>query len=393
MKVEFGAANRIKKIPENFFAELDKQVATIGAENESVIDLSKGNPDIATPQHIALSLKEAVDKRENQRYTPFKGKISFRKSIQKFYQQQYGVSVDVDKEIAVFHGAVVGINAVPQVLLNPGDYVITTDPCYPEYDTAIELAGGKIYKLPLLQANNYLPDYAQVPKEILARTKITLLNYPNNPTGATASASFFDRSLSFAHANKLLVVNDFAYASLGFYETPVSIMSRPGAKENALEIYTLSKTYSMAGWRIGFAVGNSSVVKSLNKYLAHGHSTVFGAVQDAAGTALESSQECVEEIRKKYQSRRDALIGGLKKINLEVADTRGTFFVWVRIPENYTSVSFAKLLLQGAHVAVAPGNGFGKYGEGYIRFSVVCGLEKIQEVLQRLRVLKVKEGF
>ncbi|WP_311407847.1 aminotransferase class I/II-fold pyridoxal phosphate-dependent enzyme [Liquorilactobacillus uvarum] len=391
--MNFQAANRIKKMPVNFFAELDQQIAAVNVKTRNVIDLSKGNPDIPTPNHIVESLKDAVSKKENQKYTPFKGKEGFRKAIQNFYQRQYNAQIDVNREIAIFHGAVVGINAVPQVLLDPGDYVITTDPCYPEYETTVSLAGGRIYKLPLLQTNGYLPDYAQIPNEILAKAKILLLNYLNNPTGAVASASFFASSLFFAREKNLLLVNDFAYASLGFDKAPVSLMSCPGAKENALEIYTLSKTYSMAGWRVGFAVGNASVIEALNKYLAHGHSTVFGAVQDAASTALNSSQESSVEIKEEYQKRRNLLVSGLRKLNWSVEMTAGTFFVWVKIPVEYTSVSFAKLLLEKAQVAVAPGSGFGKYGEGYIRISLVCELEKLEEVLQRLKILKLKEGF
>lgn len=384
----FQAAERINQLPANFFARLDGEIIK-ASQVEPVINLAKGNPDIPTPDHIVEALQKAAKLPENHQYSPFSGKENLRQGIQDFYQREYGVSLN-RQQLAIFHGSVVGINGLPQISLNPGDYLITTNPCYPEYHTAVELAQGKIFQLPLTQENNFLPDLAAVPTEILAQAKVLLLNYPNNPTGAVATAEFFDEAIAFAEKNQLLLVNDFAYASLGFEEAPISLLSRPAAKE-CVELYTLSKTYSMAGWRVGFAVGNPTVLKQLNLYLSHVHSTLFGAVQDAAVAALTASQDSKEKIRQTYLTRRDFFVTGLKKIGWEVEAPAGTFFVWAKVPNNQDSQAFATKLLEKTRVAVAPGVGFGSAGKKYLRFSLTHNQEILGEVLDRFEKFQKEE--
>ncbi|KIS03589.1 Glutamine-dependent 2-keto-4-methylthiobutyrate transaminase [Paucilactobacillus wasatchensis] len=245
----FEPAKRVKAIPRNFFNQLDEKISRV-EDKATLIDLAKGNPDQPTPDFIVTALKQAVDQPKNHGYTPFDGKKNLLNAIADYYQREHGVQIDPQKEVLTFTGSVIGITALPQTLLNPGDYVITTNPCYPEYYSAVSLAGGKLWQLDINPANHYLPDLTSVPKDVLAKAKILLLNYPNNPTGATATQAFFNQAIEFGKQNGILVVNDFAYAALGFNGQAVSLIQNSGSKEYAVELNTLSKTYNMAGWRV-----------------------------------------------------------------------------------------------------------------------------------------------
>lgn len=385
--MNFKPSDRLNEIPTSFFAGLDEKIANFKT-NTSIIDLSKGNPDLPTPQNIVNALKKAADDPINDAYTPFEGKASLQQAISDFYEREYHVEIDPTTEVEIFNGAAVGIYALPQVILNPNDIALVPDPYYPEYIPAIQLAGGHIYHCPLLAQNHYLPDYPSIPTEISDKAKLLFLNYPNNPTGATATQAFFEKTIAFAKQHHLIAVNDFAYASLGFDSHPLSLLQIPGAKETAVEIYTLSKTYSMAGWRIGFAVGNADVIASLKKYHAHVYSTVYGAVQDAAIEALSGSQDGAVKIRKAYRQRRDLFVSGLRKLQFDVQPAAGTFFVWVRAPQQLTGQQFADQLLKQAGIAVAPGIGFGKEGQQYVRFSLVHSDKTLKEVLSRLQKME-----
>ncbi|MDN2453370.1 aminotransferase class I/II-fold pyridoxal phosphate-dependent enzyme [Lactobacillus sp. UCMA15818] len=385
--MQFLTSNKMADIVPNFFEQLDKKISQI-EDKGSMIDLAKGNPDQPTPEFIIESLKKAVDLKTNHGYTPFNGKQNFLDAIARYYQRIYNIEIETKSEILTFNGSVIGISAIPQVILNPGDYVITTDPCYPEYYTAVSLAGGKLYQLPLTRQNHYLPDLSKIPHEIVKQAKILLLNYPNNPTGATATEEFFKQAIEFGKKNKILVVNDFAYAAIAYDQRPVSLLQIEGAKDYAVELNTLSKTYDMAGWRVGYVLGNESVVTALKKYHSHVYSTIFGAIQDAAVAGLDSDQEAVNHIRDTYQKRRDVLVAGLRNLGWDVEEPQGTFFVWIKTPAEYGGQKFAELILKQANVVVAPGIGFGPSGKNYIRLSLTHDEKILKEVIKRFSVLE-----
>lgn len=381
--MKFEPSEKVKQIPKNFFAQLDYKISQV-LDQETMIDLAKGNPDQPTPDLIIDELKRAVDDKSNHGYTPFDGKQNLLHAIANYYYREYQVSIDANNEILTTNGSVIGISSLPQILVNPGDYVITTDPCYPEYYTAIALAGGKVYQLPITDENNYLPDLDQVPAEVAQKAKILLLNYPNNPTGAVATREFFEQAIAFARQYEILIVNDFAYAAIGYDEQPISLLTIAGAKDYAVEMNTLSKTYDMAGWRVGYILGNETVIAALKQYHAHVYSTIFGAIQDAAVMGLESDQSAVKKIRDEYRQRRDVLVTGLQQIGWPIVEPKGTFFVWAKVPEGYNGEQFAEIILNQANVVVAPGIGFGKSGDNYIRMSLTHGVDELSEVVQRL---------
>ncbi|AUJ30418.1 MAG: aminotransferase class I/II-fold pyridoxal phosphate-dependent enzyme [Liquorilactobacillus hordei] len=385
--MEFLTSNKVKDIVPNFFEQLDKKISQI-EDKDTMIDLAKGNPDQPTPSFIIESLKKAVDVKSNHGYTPFDGKQNFLDAIARYYKKIYNVKIEAQKEILTFSGSVVGISAIPQIILNSGDYVITTDPCYPEYYTSVSLAGGKLYQLPITKKNHYLPELDKIPTEIVKQSKILLLNYPNNPTGATATEKFFEQAIEFGKKNKILVVNDFAYAAIGYGQQPISLLQIEGAKKYAVELNTLSKTYDMAGWRVGYVLGNESVIMALKKYHSHVYSTVFGAIQDAATAGLDSDQAAARHIRDVYQNRRDVLVHGLRSLGWDVEKSQGTFFIWVKVPSGYSGQKFAELILEQANVVVAPGIGFGSSGKDYIRLSLTHDEKILKEVIKRFSALK-----
>ncbi|HBF75996.1 MAG TPA: aspartate aminotransferase [Lactobacillus sp.] len=381
--MEFTPSQKVRQIPKSFFADLDKKIDAV-EDQSTLIDLAKGNPDQPTPEFIIDELKIASEKLENHRYTPFEGKTNFLKAISSYYQKNYGVTTDPFKAILTFNGSAIGISAIPQVFLDPGDYVVTTDPCYPEYDASVALAGGKLYQLPITEANDYLPDLESIPDEVLQKTKILLLNYPNNPTGAEATSQFFEKVIQFCKLHHILAVNDFAYAALSYDERPVSILEAPEALDYAIELNTFSKTYNMAGWRAGYVLGNESAIAAIKKYHDHVYSTIFGAVQDAATVGLESDQSSVEQLRTLYRQRRDTLVGGLKQIGWNVVEPKGTFFVWVKAPEGLDGEQFTVQILEQTNIVVAPGIGFGSNGRNYIRLSLTHDESVLKEVVERL---------
>lgn len=387
----FKPSERVKQLPVNFFNDLDEKLAHAAPDvGKPFINLSKGNPDLPTPQPIVEAMKRAVDDPVNHAYPPFLGKENIRRAITDFYRRTYGVRLDPETEVSVFHGSHIGITAIPQVLLNPGDYLLTTDPCYPIYHSAAALAGAPVYAMPLEAANGFLPDYQIVPEHVKARNGLLMLNYPNNPTGALANESFYRETINFAKQNNIPVLNDFAYASLGFdTRKPVSLLQTEGAKDFAVEVYTLSKTFNMAGWRFGFAVGNASIIQALNHYQTHACSTVFGAVQDAAAYALASEASSIRTIVATYQKRRDLLIDRLRQIGWQMPKPAGTFFAWLPVPDGYTSQTFSDLLFEQAHLVVAPGIGFGEKGDGYIRVSLVHRTEILEEAAERIHALNL----
>lgn len=382
--MEFNPATRIASVPKNFFAKLDHVVASL-PDHANVIDLTKGNPDLRTPKAIVTALNQASTEFENDRYTDVAGKASLRQAIAAYYQRLYGVSVDPDTQILATNGSCISLSALPQVFLNPGDYVITTDPCYPEYYATVAQAGGKLYQLPINEGNHFLPDLDSVPADVLSKARILLLNYPNNPTGATATTAFFQEAITFGRQHHLLVVNDFAYAAIGFDQAPISLLAQPGALDVAIELNTLSKTYNMAGWRVGYTLGNASAMAALKAYHEHTYSTIYGAVQDAAIVGLNGDQSSVAAIRDTYQKRRDVVCAGLDEIGWQYVLPQGAFYVWIKAPNGFSGEAFTQLLLKQAQVVVAPGIGFGAEGQDYVRISLTQPLAVLKTVLERFR--------
>ncbi|MNU88624.1 LL-diaminopimelate aminotransferase [compost metagenome] len=274
---------------------------------------------------------------------------------------------------------------ISQILLNPGDLCLVPDPGYPDYWSGVALAGAEMSFLPLREENNFLPDYETVTAEDKARAKLMFLNYPNNPTSATAPLTFYEDTVNFAAENNIVVASDFAYGAIGFDgHRPVSFLEAPGAKEVGIEYYTLSKTYNMAGWRVAFALGNEKIISLINQLQDHIYVSLFGAVQEAAKVALTSSQQNVTDLVAVYESRRNALFGALDEIGWKARKPGGSFFAWLPVPQGYDSASFAQLLLEQAKVAVAPGVGFGKHGEGFVRVGLLSSEDRLREAVHRI---------
>ncbi|WP_028784302.1 pyridoxal phosphate-dependent aminotransferase [Thalassobacillus devorans] len=386
----FPHSDMLKQLPDQFFAVLANRMEKAVAEGHDVINLGQGSPDKPTPPHVIKRLQEASQDIENHKYPPFRGKKNLLNAVAEFYQREYGVDIDPDTEVALLFGAKAGLVELPLSVMNPGETMLVPDPGYPDYWSGPAMANVPMHMMPLLEENNFLPVYDDIPEDVKKASKMLLLNYPNNPTGAMASEEFFDETIAFAEKHDLCVVHDFAYGAIGFDgNKPVSYLERPGAKDIGIEIYTMSKTYNMAGWRVAFAVGNPSVIEAINIIQDHFYCSIFGAVQDAAAEALTSSQEGVDELVELYEDRRKALIEGAREIGWNVAAPQGSFFAWLKVPEGYTSTSFADMLLEEAKILVAPGIGFGEHGEGYIRVGLVLEKERIQEALERIKKLNI----
>lgn len=385
MGMRFQPAEMLGRLPEQFFARLVGKVAAKIRAGYDVINLGQGNPDLPTPPHIVEALKKAADKPKLHRYSPFRGYGFLREAVAEFYRREYGVTLDPEREVAVLFGAKAGLVEISQCFLNPGDLALVPDPGYPDYWSGIAIAGGKMGRMPLAADNGFLPDYSMLSARQLERAKLMFINYPNNPTGAVASQEFFRETVELAAKHRILVVHDFAYGAIGFDgHRPASFLEVPGAKEVGVEFYTLSKTYNMAGWRVGFAVGNESAIEAINLIQDHYYVSLFGAVQAAAAEALLGPQDCVKELVSTYERRRNTLIEKIREAGWEVQPPAGSFFCWLPVPKGYTSEAFADLLLERAHVAVAPGRGFGEHGEGYVRVGLLTDESRLAEAAERI---------
>ncbi|GAA3405037.1 pyridoxal phosphate-dependent aminotransferase [Paenibacillus hodogayensis] len=384
------AAERLQRLPTQFFASLVSKVNRQIAQGHDVINLGQGNPDQPTPAHIVSALQEAAPNPAYHKYSPFSGYAFLKEAIAKRYQEDYGVTLDPEKEVAILFGGKTGLVEISQCLLNPGDVCLVPDPGYPDYWSGVELAGGRMALMPLLADNAFLPDYSRLSPDDVNKAKLMFINYPNNPTAACAPASFYDDTIRFAAKNGIVVASDFAYGAIGFDgRRPVSFLERPGAKEVGVEFYTLSKTYNMAGWRVGFALGNVEVVRLINLIQDHYYVSLFGGIQAAAALALTGPQECVQQLNAVYESRRNALFGALSSIGWEAQPSAGSFFAWLPVPKRYGSAEFADLLLNEAHVMVAPGIGFGKHGEGFVRIGLLSSEERLEEAVRRIGALRL----
>lgn len=384
MKIKYS--RRIKKLPPYLFIELDKKKKMLQQKGVDIISLGVGDPDLPTPKHIIESMQRSLEDPKNHQYPFGRGLKLFCESVAKWYKTRFNVELDPETEIHSLIGSKEGIGHLPLAFVNPNDYVLVPDPGYPVYRSSTILANGKIYFMPLKEENNYFPDLDIIPKEILKKTKLMFLNYPNNPTSQTATKEFFLKVINFAKENNIIVAHDCAYSEIYFDEEdkPISFLELPGAKDVGIEFHSLSKTYNMTGWRIGWVCGNKKIVDGLATVKDNYDSGVFNAIQYAAITALTQQQDCVSEMRKIYKERRDVLVNGLKQLGLEPKLPKATFYVWCKVPKQFTSMSFVDKLLS-VGVVCTPGNGLGENGEGYVRFALTVDVERIKEALERIK--------
>lgn len=388
--MKFEQSQLLEQLPDQFFARLAKTVHQYVMDGYDVINLGQGNPDKPTPSHIVEAMKDAVTEPAYHKYSPFRGQSFLKEAVCTFYEREYGVTLHPEEEVAVLFGGKAGLVEIPQCLLNPGDTILVPDPGYPDYWSGIALARAKMETMPLTAENQFLPDYGKIDERVKDAAKLMFLNYPNNPTGAVATEAFFKETVQFAERHNIGVVHDFAYGAIGFDgKKPISFLQTKGAKEVGIEIYTLSKTYNMAGWRIAFAVGNKEIIQAINLLQDHLYVSVFSAIQKAAATALTSSQQCVTDLVQLYEKRRNTLMEAVRNIGWDNESPKGSFFAWLKVPNGFTSQTFAETILQKAHVAVAPGNGFGEYGEGYVRVGLLTDEERIEEAVNRLKNLNL----
>lgn len=387
----FRSSPLISQLEDNIFSVLEKMAAQTDASQRPVIDLSSGSPRQPTPPAVVAALQLAAARPDNHDYPSFWGKAELRQAIARYCQSGYGYDPDPETEIAIFQGAHIGVSGIPRAILSPGEYLISTDPCYPIYRSAAAQAQARFYGIPLQASRQFLPDFSQVPAGVRQNAGLLMLNYPHNPTGAMASEQLFDDALAFVREQNIPLLHDFAYASVGSHprHAPLSLMSRPGGAEWGVEIYTMSKTFLMAGWRLGFAVGNASVISAFKKLHTQSYSTVFGAIQDAAVTALSLPAESVSQFAEAYHRRRELVIRRLEAMHWPVAPDQGTFFLWLPVPAGYQSQQFAEHLLREAQVLVAPGQAFGPAGEGFIRLSLTTDDSVLDEALKRIAALKL----
>jgi LL-diaminopimelate aminotransferase len=384
-------SERLRALPPYLFAELDRMKQEQVKKGADIISLGIGDPDLPTPPHIIQALAAAAADPKNHQYPSYEGMLGFRKAAADWYRTRFGVALDPASEVLTLIGSKEGIGHLSLAFVNPGDVVLVPDPAYPVYQAGTLFAGGESYFMPLTPARNFLPDLAAIPAAVVKRARILWLNYPNNPTGAVASREFLAQAVAFARRHGLILAHDAPYSEIAFdgYR-PESILNIEGAKEVAVEFHSVSKTYNMTGWRLGFAVGNAQVLTGLGRVKQNLDSGVFQAVQYAGIAALSGSQQCVADNCRIWQERRDVLIAALRDMGFAVASPKASFYAWVPVPRGFTSSSFCVELLVKAGVVVTPGNGFGAAGEGFVRAAFTVNVDRIREAMARVRKLGIR---
>jgi len=387
MKLDWiSPAERIQALPPYVFARLDELKARAREQGLDLIDLGMGNPDGATPQPVVEAAIAALQNPANHGYPPFEGTASFRQAITNWYHRRYTVNLDPDSEALPLLGSKEGLTHLALAYVNPGDLVLVPSPAYPAHFRGPLIAGGKVHSLILKPENDWLIDLTAIPERIAESAKILYFNYPNNPTAATAPREFFEEIVAFARKYEILLVHDLCYAELAFdgYQ-PTSLLEIPGAKEIGVEFHTLSKTYNMAGWRVGFVVGNRHVIQGLRRLKTNLDYGIFAALQSAAETALQLPDVYLHQVQDRYRRRRDFLIQGLAQLGWDIPKTKATMYLWVKCPEGMGSTDFALDVLQQTGVVLTPGNAFGVGGEGYVRISLIAECDRLQEALRRFK--------
>jgi len=384
-------AKRLQALPPYVFARLDELKAHAREQGLDLIDLGMGNPDGSAPQPVIDAAIAALQNPANHGYPPFEGTASFRRAITTWYHRRYGVNLDPDSEALPLLGSKEGLTHLALAYLNPGDLVLVPSPAYPVHFRGPIIAGATVHPLILKAEKDWVIDLASIPEAIARQAKILFFNYPSNPTGATAPREFFEEIVAFARHYEILLVHDLCYAELAFdgYQ-PTSLLEIPGAKEIGVEFHTLSKTYNMAGWRVGFVVGNQHIIQGLRTLKTNLDYGIFAALQSAAETALQLPDEYVNQVQDRYQQRRDFLIHGLAQLGWNIPKPKATMYVWVPCPPGIGSTDFALSVLQQTGVVVTPGNAFGEGGEGYVRVSLIADCDRLGEALQRLKEANIR---
>ena len=384
-------SNRMKRLPLYLFTIIDNLKKEARARGMDIIDLGMGNPDQPTPEHIVNELCRRAKDPDNHGYSRSIDKVEteLRRAIAKWYGKKFNIELDPDTEVLPLIGSKEGIAHISLAFLNNDDVALVPNPAYPVHFNGVLVAGGILHNLPLTEANNFLPDMDSIPADILKRAKMMFVGYPHNPTAAVATPAFYKKAAAFCKKHKIILISDLAYSDIVFdgYKAP-SLLQVPGSREISVEFHTLSKSYNMAGWRIGFAVGNARILASLAKVKGYIDFGLFKPIQYAAIKALTGPQDCVRKQTALYKKRRDLMVDALNGIGWNVPRPRATFYIWARIPDKYsalTSLEFATLLIKESGVVVAPGTGFGEYGEGFVRFALVESSERLLEAVERIR--------
>jgi len=384
--IRIEKSDRLKKLPAYLFVEIDKAKKAARDEGRDIIDLGIGDPDIPTPNFIIDALNKAARDPKNHRYPLDHGLPEFRSAIARHMKNRFGVEMDPSGEIYPLIGSKEGIAHMPLAFINPGDAVLVPDPCYPPYRSGTIFAGGEVIAMPLTENKHFLPDLKAINHAILHKIRMIFINYPNNPTAAVCDKKFLKDVVEFAKKHNIIVCNDAAYIEMGYdgYKAP-SIFEIEGAREVAIEFHSLSKTFNMTGWRIGFACGNRELIEGLAKVKSNIDSGVFFAIQRAGIAALDNYDRHIRSVIKIYEDRRDCLVDGLNALGWNVEKPKATFYVWTKVPARYTSATFAKALLDKCDIIATPGNGFGEHGEGFVRFAVTVDKKRIKEAVERIK--------
>ncbi len=379
-------SDKLKSLPPYLFLEIDKAKRKARSEGRDIIDLGIGDPDQPTPKYIIEALYKAALDPANHRYALDQGMPVLRNAIKEWCENRFSIQLNPDTEILPLIGSKEGIAHFPLAFLNQDDYSLVPDPCSPPYKGGTILSAGIVHLMPLLEENDYLPDFNKIPKGVLGKSKLMFLCYPNNPTGAIAKAGFYEQAVQFARKNNIIIVSDLAYSEMSYDGyLPSSMLEIKGATDVVIEFHSLSKTYNMTGWRVGWACGNERLVAALAKVKSNVDSGIFSAIQLAGVAALKGSAAHINGMRFLYQERRDSLVSGLRSLGWEVNSPKATFYVWIKTPKKCDSIKFARMLLETANIEATPGVGFREYGEGYIRMALTVPKERITEAVERLK--------
>ncbi|MEL7052073.1 MAG: aspartate aminotransferase [Cyanobacteria bacterium J06555_13] len=384
-------AERLSSLPPYVFARLDELKANARAQGVDLIDLGMGNPGGPTPAPVIDAAIAAIKDKSNHGYPPFEGTASFRNTITSWYHRRYGVTLDPDGEALPLMGSKEGLGHLAMAYINPGDVVLVPTPSYPAHFRGPAIAGADIHTIPLRAENDWVLDFNDIPEQLAQRAKVLYFNYPNNPTGATAPRSFFEEMVAFGQRHQILLIHDLCYAELAFegYQ-PTSLLEIPGAKDISVEFHTLSKTYNMAGWRVGFVVGNRHIIQGLRTLKTNLDYGIFSALQTAAETALQLPDTYLEDVQQRYLIRRDFLVQALATLGWDVVKPEATMYLWVPCPAGISATDFAFSLLQKTGIVVTPGTAFGEGGEGYVRISLIEGCDRLGEAVERLKQANIR---
>lgn len=378
-------SRRIEKLPPYLFTAISRKIAEKRAAGVDIVTFAIGDPDLPTPRHVLDALHEAAEDPANHRYPESDGLPELRQAMANWYERRFGLSFDPDKEVQPLLGSKEGINNVALCLVDPGDVVLIPDPGYPPYTSGTVFAGGEPYYMPLLEENGFLPDLGAIPEDVARRAKVMWLNYPNNPTGAVAELEFFEEAVRFAKQYDIAVCHDGPYSEVAYdgYK-PVSFLQAEGARDVGIEFHSLSKSFNMTGWRIGWAIGNATLIDALFRVKDNLDSGIAQAIQRMAIAALEGPQDCIDEHNRVYQRRRDRLVEALRACGMRVQAPKASLYIWARVPDGFTSAEFATRLIEDIGVVVTPGSGYGRYGEGYVRLSITTPDDRVEEGARRL---------